>query len=433
LSKDNEGQPHGARKEFLMATWEVPIQTRKPPIATGGAMGWLRKNLFSNIPNALISLAMFALIIWVLQGVITWLFTSEGWAAVRANQRLFMVNLYPSNKIWRVELGTWIVFALLGLSGGVWKGTTRLLAIGMAGVLAAATILPILAPPSGINYQIPPLAFIWGGIAIIGVGYFIGNSLGMRLRIPLLIAWLLSFPVITYGLIYGVQPEGVEPLGAVPTNLWGGFLVTVTLTVVGIIASLPIGVLLALGRRSKLPVVRWFCTIYIELVRGVPLVTVFFMAQFLLPLFLPDEIRIDNLLRAMVAVTLFSAAYLAENVRGGLQSLPKGQTEAAQALGLGYAQTTLLITLPQALRAVIPALVGQCISLFKDTSLVSVIGLFDLLQMSKVVQGQTEWLGIPGGVWRETLFFVALIYFIFSFAMSRVSLRVERSLGVGQR
>lgn len=416
-----------------MATLEVPIQTRKPPTATGGMIGWLRKNLFSNIWNAILTLLMIALIVWVIQGVITWFFTSDGWAAVRANQRLFMVNLYPSDKIWRVELAAWIIFLLFGMSGGVWKGTLRLLAIGLVGVLVASIILPILAPPSGINYQIPPLAFIGGGIAIIGVGYFIGNALGMRLRMPLLVAWFLSIPVLTYGLIYGVQPEGAEPLGAVSTNLWGGFLITVLLTVVGIIASFPIGVLLALGRRSKLPVVRWFCTIYIELVRGVPLVTVFFMAQFLLPLFLPDQIRIDNLLRAMVAVTLFSAAYLAENVRGGLQSLPKGQTEAAQALGLGYAQTTLLITLPQALRAVIPTLVGQCISLFKDTSLVSVIGLFDLLQMSKVVQSQTEWLGIPGGVWRETLFFVALIYFIFSFAMSRVSLRVERSLGVGQR
>lgn len=415
-----------------MATIDVPM-TRKPPTATTGVIGWLRKNLFSNIPNALISLVMLALIIWVIQGFVTWLLTSEGWAAVRANQRLFMVNLYPTDDIWRVEVGTWVIFALLGLSGGVWKGTPRVLAIGMAVVLAAATILPILAPPSGIAYQIPPLPFIWGGIGIIAIGYAIGNALGMRLRYPLIIAWILSFPVVVYGLIYGVQPQNAEPLGAVSTNLWGGFLVTVLLTVVGIIASFPLGVLLALGRRSNLPVVRWFCTIYIELVRGVPLVTVFFMAQFLLPLFLPDQIRIDNLLRAMVAVTLFSAAYLAENVRGGLQSLPKGQTEAAQALGLSYVQTTALITLPQALRAVIPALVGQCISLFKDTSLVSVIGLFDLLQMSKVVQSQTEWLGIPGGVWRETLFFVALIYFIFSFAMSRVSLRVERSLGVGQR
>lgn len=416
-----------------MATLEVPIQTRKPPVATGGVLGWLRQNLFSNIPNAIISLLMLAFIVWVIQGVITWLFTSEGWAAVRANQRLFMVNLYPSDKIWRIEVAVWIIFALLGLSAGVWKDTLRLLTIALAGVLAASTLLPLLAPPSGIDYQIPPLAFIWGGIAILGVSYIIGNALGLRLRIPLWVAWFLAFPTLTYGLIYGIQAEGTGPLSVVPTNVWGGFLITVLLTVVGIIASFPIGVLLALGRRSKLPVVRWFCTIYIELVRGVPLVTVFFMAQFLLPLFLPDEIRIDNLLRAMVAVTLFSAAYLAENVRGGLQSLPKGQTEAAQALGLGYAQTTLLITLPQALRAVIPALVGQCISLFKDTSLVSVIGLFDLLQMSNVVQSQTEWLGIPGGVWRETLFFVALIYFIFSFAMSRVSLRIERSLGVGQR
>jgi general L-amino acid transport system permease protein len=206
-----------------------------------------------------------------------------------------------------------------------------------------------------------------------------------------------------------------------------------SLTIVGIIASFPLGILLALGRRSKLPVVRLFCTIYIEVVRGVPLITFFFMGALMLPLFLPGEIRIDGLARAMVAVTLFSAAYLAENVRGGLQSIPRGQSEAAQALGLNYVQTTLLITLPQALRAVIPALVGQFISLFKDTSLVSIVGLLDLLGIAAAVRAQPQWLGIPGGVWREVFFFVAFVYFVFSFTMSRVSLRIERNLGVGRR
>jgi general L-amino acid transport system permease protein len=226
---------------------------------------------------------------------------------------------------------------------------------------------------------------------------------------------------------------GALGLERVPTNLWGGLLVTLALTIVGIIGSFPLGILLALGRRSTLPVVRLFCTIYIEVVRGVPLITFFFMAQLLLPLFLDADLRVDNLIRAMVAVTLFSAAYLAENVRGGLQAIPRGQYEAARALGLNYFYTTIFITLPQALRIVIPALVGQFIGLFKDTSLVSIVGILDLIGISAAVRAQPEWLGLPGGVFREVLFFLALVYFIISFAMSRVSLQLERNLGVGTR
>jgi general L-amino acid transport system permease protein len=161
------------------------------------------------------------------------------------------------------------------------------------------------------------------------------------------------------------------------------------------------------------------------LIRGVPLVTVLFMGALLLPLFLPGGESIDALVRAIVAVTLFSAAYLAENVRGGLQSIPKGQIEAARALGLNVFQTTLLITLPQALRAVVPVLVGQFIALFKDTSLVVIIGLVDLLGAAQNIVGQPQWLGTPGGVWRETFLVIAAIYWVFSFTMSRISKRIE--------
>jgi general L-amino acid transport system permease protein len=403
----------------------------RPPQVTTSMWGWLRENLFNNILNSLISVAVLALIVWLLSGIIQWLFTSAGWQAVLANLRLFMVYTYPADAVWRVQLGVWIVALLMGLSWGIWGGIFRSLAVGLATLMAVSAILPILAPPSGAVYQIPPLLFIAASVGLIVAGYPMGNRFGRILRRPVTLLWLLAFPFIMYVLVYGIGATG--PLRHVETNLWGGLLLTITLTVVGIVCSFPLGVLLALGRRSNLPVVKLFCTIYIEVVRGVPLVTVFFVAQLMVPLFLPQEMRVDNVVRAMIAVTLFSAAYLAENVRGGLQSIPRGQVEAAHALGLGYLQTTMLITLPQALRAVIPALVGQFISLFKDTSLVVIVGLRDLLGVAQVVQTQTQWLGTPGGVWREALFFVAMIYFIVSFAMSRVSLRIERSLGVGRR
>jgi general L-amino acid transport system permease protein len=188
-------------------------------------------------------------------------------------------------------------------------------------------------------------------------------------------------------------------------------------------------VLLALGRQSRLPVVRSFSVIYIEFVRGVPLVTVLFMAQVMLPLFLPEGMTVERVARAMVGIILFSAAYMAENVRGGLQAIPKGQYEAAQALGLSGALTMVLIVLPQALRLIIPILVGQFIALFKDTTLVAIVGLFDLLGIGRAVLAQPEFIGLQ----LEVYLFISIIYWIFSYAMSYVSQRLEIALGVGVR
>ena len=214
-----------------------------------------------------------------------------------------------------------------------------------------------------------------------------------------------------------------EPLPAIDTRRWGGLLLTAVITVVALVASFPIGILLALGRRSSLPLVRGVCTVYIELVRGVPLITVLFMAMLLVPLLNPGLASVENAFRAMVGFTLFSAAYLAENVRGGLQSVPPSQEEAGRALGLSGWQIILLITLPQALRAVIPALVGQCISLFKDTSLVALVGMTDLTGISKGVISQAEYVGLQ----TEVYVFISVIYFIFSYAMAYVSRRIEAS------
>ncbi|MBZ0302066.1 MAG: amino acid ABC transporter permease [Anaerolineae bacterium] len=235
--------------------------------------------------------------------------------------------------------------------------------------------------------------------------------------------WLwIVLPVVAFILIAGIMPNG--PLQFSDSQLWGGLLLTMLLTAVGIVGAFPIGIALALGRRSSLPVVSTFSTLYIEVVRGVPLVTVLFMSMLLVPFVIPSLGGPDTApYRAMVAVTLFSAAYLAENVRGGLQSLPPGQEEAAKALGLAGWQITLYITLPQALRAVIPALVGQFISLYKDTSLVAIVGLIDLTGVTKNVAAQTEFQSLL----RETYVFISVIYFIFSYVMSVVSRRIEAS------
>ena len=262
-------------------------------------------------------------------------------------------------------------------------------------------------------------------------GYYVARIMGRRFArdekprqfSQRMAMWLwFALPVVALILIVGIGSQGV--LRASDPQLWGGLMLTLMLTAVGIVAAFPIGVSLALGRRSSLPVVSTVCTLYIELVRGVPLITVLFMSMLLVPFVAPQLGGPDTApYRAMVAVTLFSAAYLAENVRGGLQSLPPGQEEAAKALGLAGWQVTLFITLPQALRAVIPALVGQCISLFKDTSLVAIVGLIDLTGVTRNVSAQTEFQGLV----RETYVFISVIYFSFSFVMSRVSRRIEAS------
>lgn len=252
-----------------------------------------------------------------------------------------------------------------------------------------------------------------------GVGYVLAKAAkrvgrqGRRSLANRVVPFLwMAAPFIVYALIAGVNPDR-----------WGGLLLTFLLTVVGLVASFPIGVLLALGRRSHLPIVKVACVLFIELVRGVPLISVLFMAQLMLPLLSPGLQTVPGVLRAMVGITLFSAAYLAENVRGGLQAVPPGQEEAAHALGLSTFQVITRITLPQALRLVIPALVGQAISLFKDTTLVAIVGLFDLLRIADTSVSQAEFAGLRA----ETYFFIAIIYFIFSFIMTYVSRRIEAS------
>jgi general L-amino acid transport system permease protein len=244
--------------------------------------------------------------------------------------------------------------------------------------------------------------------------------------------WVLGIGILSFAIIIlllrGFEGSGLLPV--VQTTRWGGLMLNLMVAAVGIVASFPLGVLLALGRRSSLPVVKVFCTLFIELVRGVPLITILFMGSLILPLFLPEQVRIDRVIRAMIGITVFSAAYMAENVRGGLQAIGQGQYEAAKAIGLNGPLTTILIVLPQALRLVIPAIVGQFISLFKDTTLLIIVGINEILGIGKsIVLGNPEWVTSS----MEVYIYIAFLFWIFTYAMSYSSRRLERALGVGVR
>ena len=291
------------------------------------------------------------------------------WPFITHKLDLFLYGRYPQSELWRVHLTY---------------------------VLAAVGIVALFVPR--VPHKLIVLAYV-----------------------------LLVLPVIAFVLLYGGL--GLPTVG---TDLWGGLLLTLVIASFGIAASFPLGILLALGRRSELPFIRWAATGYIELVRGVPLVTVLFMASVMLPLFLPPDVTIDKLLRALVGVALFSAAYLAEVIRGGLQAIPRGQYEAADALGLGYWRKMGLIVLPQAIRLVIPGLVNSFISLFKDTSLVLIIGLFDLIGIvEQSVQADAKWSSPQTAA--TGYFFAGAVFWVFCFAMSRASASLEAKLQIRAR
>ena len=393
----------------------------RPPSAPG-PIKWLKKNLFSTWPNTLLTFVAAAFVYFILRGVLTWVFVTANWAPVINSPKLFAVGQYPNEELWRVGAILLMVSFLMGVSWGVWGGTIRTFALALAVALGVVALLPIGLEKMGWTLR---LWFLANPI-LTGFGYLIGRAPVVKSR-WVLIGWLISF-VLTIFLLRGF--EGNETIPVVGTGLWGGLLLTFLLALIGIVASFPIGVLLALGRQSSLPVVKIFCTLFIELVRGVPLVTILFMFSIILPLFLPENVRIDRVLRAMMAMTFFAAAYMAENVRGGLQAIPQGQYEAAEAVGLNAFQTMLLIVLPQALRAVIPAIVGQFISLFMDTTLAIIVGLVELLAIGKsILNSNVEWLLLDS----EVYIFIAAVFWVFTYSMSYASRRLEVALGVGER
>jgi general L-amino acid transport system permease protein len=396
----------------------MTAETLPPPRNTVGPIAWARANLFSGPISGLITLAVGALLAWAVLTIGTWALTTARWGVVTDNLRLFLIGQFPADQSWRVVLSLTLLSVLAGSSAGAFGRTTRVLAITISAVQLILAVL--IVSPLGIV----PAAALAGNAAAVWVAFVLGARgwIGQR---ALVIAWVASVP-LTFLLLNGIDGT---PFPSVSTNAWGGLLLTVMLATVGILLSFPLGVLLALGRRSTLPVVRILSTGYIELIRGVPLVTILFMAAIILPLFLPTEWRLDRVARAMGAVTLFSAAYVAENVRGGLQAIPTGQIEAAQALGLNGVQTNLFIVLPQALRAVIPANVGLFISLLKDTTLVTIVGLLELLGIGRAVLAQSDSFGAN----LEVFAFIAGVFFVLCYAMSQASYRLERQLGIGTR
>ncbi len=402
-----------------MSAPDVPVSRPPAPLSL---TQWLQKNLFGTWYNTVLTFVAGAFVLFVLYNVFTWALFRADWTPVTSSFKLFAVGQYPTDQLWRVGAILFMVSFLMGVSWGVWGGTLRTFALALATVWGLMALAPVGLERMDLGLR----AWFIANPALTGLGYLLGRKLTGQQRWVTL-AWLLSF-VLTLLLLGG--HERLPFLPPVDSGLWGGLLLTFLLALVGIVASFPIGVLLALGRQSKLPVLKVFCVLFIEMIRGVPLVTILFMGSIILPLFLPEGVRIDRVLRAMLAMTIFAAAYMAENVRGGLQAIPKGQVEAAKAVGLNTFQTMLLIVLPQALRAVIPAIVGQFIALFMDTTLAIIIGLVELLAIGRaVVNSNPEWLLRD----MEVYLFIAVVFWMFTYSMSYASRRLEKALGVGER
>ena len=365
--------------------------SRKPPIATTGVLGWMRINLFSNWFNSLLTILILYFLYQIFPPFLNWAIFSADfthnylgelvidrtfctrvlepelggacWSIIFVRFYQFVYGFYPSEEVWRVN----IVYFLLVIA-----------------------VLPLLFE------KFPKRKYFL---------YF-----------------TYIFPIIAYILL-----AGRFGLSNVSTKNWGGLLVTLVLGFTGIALAFPIGIILALGRRSKLPVISMMCTLFIEFIRGVPLITLLFFGMVMLPLFLPEGITLDGLVRVLVAVTLFQAAYMAEVIRGGLQAIPQGQYEAAQSVGLTYWQVNRKIVLPQAIRITIPSIVNTSIGLFKDTTLVLIVGQLDLLGMGRAILAAQTWMGLS----QEVYVFVALVFFIFTFSMSRYSLYLEKKLKTG--
>jgi general L-amino acid transport system permease protein len=390
---------------------------------------WMRANLFGSKLDTALSILFGLLLAWLAYRIGRFVFVDARWEVVERNITNLMVGAYPRDELWRLWAALFVLAAFLGWGAG---------AIGMQRrrEVAEGRARPI--PKGGVRRLVPVILLVvvllWfaqslqavvlvAAIAAVGAAFnVIGRRTPMRLwrYVPLIVlaGVLIAFIVVT-------------AFGGVGWSQWGGLLLTVFLAVSAILLSFPIGVLLALGRRSSFPVVRWVCIAYIELFRGVPLITILFMAFFMTGFFLPEGVEAPSLVtRAIIGFVLFTCAYVAEIVRGGLQSVPAGQIEAAQALGLSPIKTTFRIVLPQALRAVIPAIVGQFISLFKDTSLVFVLGLTELLAVAQNITKQPDFLA--EGLYVETLVFASFVYWTGSYWMSRESQRLERRLGVGE-
>lgn len=448
-----------------------------PPPSELGALGWLRHNLFSSWGNALLTVASVALLCWTIPPVLrwavldaTWLgdtrdacLDSAGacWVFIKVRLGMLAYGFYPQAERWRIDLfflllvaggGPLVLGSLLPRRGPARTLATRGLAAAGAGLalvlhgllpglLAAAYLglpsllarlrapaapgaaaklgLALLAgvPAHALAPQGVALAAGWTALTLTALVLLVPRADEQGWRLALL---LTALPALGAVLFLG---DGTW-LPEVETDRWGGMFLSLVIALVGIATSLPVGILLALGRRSSLPVIRTLSICYIELIRGVPLISVLFMASVMLPLTLPDGMHVDKLLRALVGVSLFYAAYMAEVVRGGLQGIGRGQYEAAQSLGLSYPKAMILVIMPQALRLVIPGITNTFLGLMKDTTLVAVINLMDLLGVIKSALADSQWLGFT----KEAYLFAALAFWVLCFGLSRFALHLERRL-----
>jgi general L-amino acid transport system permease protein len=433
-----------------------PKPSLPPPPFTVGPAAWVRANLFSGPVNTLLTLASVWGLYLTISAFVEWAWfdavfeansrrecldrspTGACWAGVRANWGRLIYGPYPLAERWRIDFA---FLALIAWMAPLWiRAVTGKIAI-------AATI--VCAYPFFAGYMFlggareETMTVLFPASVLAGLGVLVhsaccilaGRSLPELLLRPFgdgitdksRTRILAGIGVAAYALAFAACWTFVLP--EVKTDRWGGLFLTLVISGIGITSALPSGILLALGRRSTMPLIRILCVCYIELIRSVPLITILFMAKTMFPLFMPQHIVIDELVRAIVAVCLFAAAYMAEIVRGGLQALPKGQYEAAAAVGLNYWQTTLFIVMPQALKAMIPNIVSNFIGLFKDTTLVAIIGLKDLMLQVDSAGKDRDWLGL----FREPYFAATAIYFFFCYCMSKYSLHLERKLSAGNR
>jgi general L-amino acid transport system permease protein len=391
---------------------------------------WVRQNLFSSPFNAALTVVFGAVLLWAAFRLARFAFVSADWEIIRRNLRLFMVGRFPEDELWRVWGATYVIGAALGFAFGAASALARDPASGPPGRASALNgvrrFWPLLLGAAVIlsfTRTVLPTVLLVGAVALLVAA----RAAGARLPRP----WARwSWTVVLVLLVAALQV--VVAFDGVGWDDWGGLHLTLFVTVAGIVLAFPIGLLLALGRRSRLPAVRVLSVAYIELFRGVPLITLLFLGQFVIFFMVPTYMDPPGLLvRSLIAIVLFEAAYIAEVVRGGLQSVPKGQYEAAQALGLAPVPVMRRVVLPQALRAVIPAIVGQFISLYKDTSLLLFVGQLEILNVAEAVVSQPDFLG--RGLNAVTLSFVGFIYWVGCYTMSRESRRIERRLGVGAR
>jgi general L-amino acid transport system permease protein len=390
-----------------------------PPTEATTPANWVRKNLFNNFLNSILTIGCLVAIALGLKEFFTWALTQAQWNVLKDNLTLFLAGRFPADSLWRL----WAIVTLLaGLGGVTWgkfQASERLWNRFSLIAFSSLSALIVLAP-----IELTSRLMLAGQILLIAIGYWLGYVLNYQLNHWLSIAWLVAFPIIFWLIRGGLG------LREVPTSDWSGLLLTVFTSAICLLLAFPLGVLLALARQSELPVVRWFATLYIEILRGLPLIGVLFIAIVMIPLVLPPQMnQPDPLLRGILGLALFSSAYIAESVRGGLQSIPRGQLEAARALGLNPFQIIVKILLPQALRAVIPALVGEFVNLFKETTLLSLFGLVELLGLSATILANPDYIGR----YAEVYLFVGVIYGLFCYSMSVASQRLEAKLEIGQR